>query len=192
MPSSLSDSQDLAFALKHVTRLPKSKADVQSPSAGSPVGTDIDRLSRALYLSRVLVLYQFLDSLPSRLSETQARKEWLYFQLNPPRISDGIDVFSAVFRDVMGGEPADLQRAAECRLTALGWRNHKWFSKSLTADHVKQGPFVWTRKGTLPPFYLVIDEVTPPPSTLNGRQTHPYARRVYRKRAAVYSLLGCS
>lgn len=86
----------------------------------------------------------------------------------------------------MGGDVDDLRRSAECKLTGLGWRNHKWFSRSLTALYDKEGAWVDAREGDIPPFYLVVDEIEIPV----GEASRPRAaRRVARRRAEVYSLL---
>lgn len=172
-------SQDLALALKHLE---------QSSATASAHGThDVDQVFSALYLARILVLYQLLDSLPQSLSEDQARQEWLHFQLMPPRTAAGVDVFAAVFLRVVEGDAADLRRAAKCRLTALGWRNHKWFSKSFKAIYTGQGALVDLVKGSRPPLYLFVDEITVGRSSGSGAERRD-VRRANRRRAAVHSL----
>lgn len=91
-----------------------------------------------------------------------------------------------VLEGVLGGEVDDLRRGAECKLTGLGWRNHKWFSKSLTASYEDEGAYLDCREGELPPLYLVIDEIEMPVSEKSKPRV---ARRVARRRAEVYTLL---
>lgn len=170
------ESPDLDLALRYLKR--------SSKAADAPDG---DRIFSALYLARILVLSQLLDSLPDSLSETQAREEWLHFQLNPPRTSSGDDIFSTVFSGIIEGDAADLRRAAECRLGALGWRNHKWFSRSLKASYTRKGAIVSPLDGKLPPFYLAVDEVTAGRPESIGVDTRE-VRRAYRRRAAVHTL----
>lgn len=90
---------------------------------------------------------------------------------------------------VAGGDVDDLRVIAERKLTALGWRNHRWFSQSLygtDVEGVEGGFFVDPLEEVHPPLYLVIDEIEMPA----GEGFKPRAaRRVARKRAEVYSLL---
>ncbi|EIM81133.1 uncharacterized protein STEHIDRAFT_172150 [Stereum hirsutum FP-91666 SS1] len=176
-----STSPDLAFALKLLRRLRASAA-----AAGVDTSHLADKVFYALYLSRILVLYHFLDSLPSDISESQAHREWLYFQLAPPLTSAGVDIFTAVLEGVAGGDVDDLRTVAERRLSALGWRNHQWFSQSLYGSYVEGGFYVDPLEEVHPPLYLVIDEIEMPVS--EGLKPRA-ARRVARKRAEVYSLL---
>lgn len=176
-----STSPDLAFALKLLRR-----SRTSASTDGMDVSRLLDQVFYALYLSRILVLYHFLDSLPSDLSESQAHKEWLYFQLSPPRTSAGVDIFTAVLEGVAGGDVDLLRVTAERKLTALGWRNHRWFSKSLIGTYEKEGFYVDALEEVHPPLYLVIDEIDMPAS--EGLKPRA-ARRVARRRAEVYSLL---
>ncbi|EIM81138.1 uncharacterized protein STEHIDRAFT_162130 [Stereum hirsutum FP-91666 SS1] len=178
-----STSPDLAFALKLLRRLRASAA------AGVDTSHLVDKVFYALCLSRILVLYHFLDSLPSDVSESQAHREWLYFQLAPPRTSAGVDIFTAVLEGIAGGDVDDLRMIAERILSALGWRNHQWFTQSLYgtyAEGVEGGFFVDHLEEVHPPLYLVVDEIEMPVS--EGLKPRA-ARRAARMRAEVYSLL---
>lgn len=170
-------SADLAFAIKLLNSSSASTADSV---------TNVTRIFYALYLARILVLRRFLDCLPSDLSEAQARKEWLYFQIAPPPISSGVDIFTAVFEAIAGGELKDLRRCADCTLTGLGWRNHKWFSKSFSTLYGREGAYVDVVEEGPPPLYIVVDEVEMPNSESQKPRT---VRRAARRRAQVYSLL---
>lgn len=57
------ESPDLALALRFIKQ--------SSRAADAP---DVDHIFSALYLARIVVLSEFIDSLPSSLSETQARE----------------------------------------------------------------------------------------------------------------------
>lgn len=176
-----STSPDLAFAIKLLRRSQTSRA-----AAGVDLAHSAEKLFYALYLSRILVLSQFLDSLPPDLSERQARKEWLYFQLVPPSTSAGVDIFTTVLKGVVGGDVEHLKMSAERKLSALGWRNHQWFSQSLIASYVEDGCYIDPVDQPLPPFYLAVDEIEMPASEVFTPRS---AHRIARRRAEVYALL---
>ncbi|EIM81174.1 uncharacterized protein STEHIDRAFT_142410 [Stereum hirsutum FP-91666 SS1] len=141
----------------------------------------------ALYLARVIVFSEFLDSLPDDLSEEQARKEWLYFQLAPPRASGDSedDVFATVFRAISTSDPEDIRKSAKGRMISAPWKHYKWFPKSIIVFQKQGDPLPLLDERTDPPLHLIIDEITPP----GAESSEAYAsRRARRFRELVYAL----
>lgn len=141
----------------------------------------------ALYLARVIVFSEFLDSLPDDLSEEQARKEWLYFQLAPPRASGDSedDVFATVFRALSSSKPEDIRKSAKGRMISAPWKHYKWFPKSIIVFQNQGHRFPLLDERTDPPLHVIVDEITPP----GAESSEVYAsRRARRFRELVYAL----
>lgn len=89
-----------------------------------------------------------------------ARIEWALFQRSPPRMSDGSDIFSTVYRHVTQarGSALDLKRTAEGRFRSLVKKNEHLF-----LDHILfEGRDLYFVPRYTPPFFLVVDEVEAP------------------------------
>lgn len=106
----------------------------------------------ALYLTRIIVFSRFLDRFPRDTRSKHVRSEWAVFQHNPPRMPDGDDVFSTVYRHVTRarGSVFDYKRTAEARFNTLFKRNLRIFFEKCTTPPPKV------------PFYLAVDEVEAP------------------------------
>ncbi|EIM85534.1 uncharacterized protein STEHIDRAFT_158163 [Stereum hirsutum FP-91666 SS1] len=112
----------------------------------------------ALYLTRIIALQRFLDCLPRDMDAELARSEWALFQYDPPRLPDGDDIFSAIYRRVTRacGSVFDLKRAAEARFRALVKKDRQFFLKK------REHPLVIFAASYQLPFYLAVDEVEEP------------------------------
>lgn len=115
----------------------------------------------ALYLTRIVILSMFLDHLPRDLRVEYAQSQWAAFQRNPPRTSEGDDIFSVAYRHIARaqGSILDLKRTAETRFDTLVARNQHLFNDESDAT-------------SIPPFFLAVDEVEAPifQSPLSGRR----------------------
>lgn len=141
----------------------------------------------ALYLARVVVFSEFLDSLPDDISKEQARKEWLYFQLAPPRASGDSedDVFATVFRAISTSDPEDIRKSAKGRMISAPWKHYKWFPKSIRVFQMEGEPLPLLDEDTDPPLHLIVDEITPH----GAESSEAYAsRRARRFQELVYAL----
>lgn len=170
-------SQDLALALELFN------ANVASVEPKDRA-TIADRYYQALLLTRTVVLYQFLESLPHDLSADQVRKEWLYFQLSPPRTSPDTDIFASVFQALVAGSRENLRSCARSWMCSTTWRRFRWFPKSFLVFDYSGTPIPSVNDGKQPPFYVVVDEVVP--STIDDARLH--SRRATRRRKAVCEL----
>lgn len=170
-------SQDLALALK----LFKSSTALAKPEDHPAIA---DHYYQALLLSRNLVLYQFLESLPRDLSADQARKEWLFFQLRPPHTPDN-DLFVSVFRAVVSGSRENLRSRAKSWMSTTAWRHFRWFQKSFLVYDCAGTPIPCVNPDAeQPSFHVVIDEVISP--AIDGARLH--SRRANKRRQAVREL----
>lgn len=147
-------SQDSALAL----RLFEASVASAKPEDRSAIS---QRCFYALYLTRIVVFSELLDSLPQDLSADQARKEWLYFQLCPPRTSPDSDIFGSVFQAISTGRSEDLRSCARSRMCTAAWRHFKWFGQSFVISRTSEKPFPMAKEGNQPLFHVVVDEVMP-------------------------------
>lgn len=155
-------SQDLFLATQELGATVDTA--ILSPEAISRRTAAAERCFYALYLTRIIVLSRFLEFLPKDLPDGYHHACWAVFQQNPPRTSDGDDVFSVVYRHVARarGSIAELKRTAETRFDTLVERSPGFFFKL----------HEWGRYPPRFPFYLAVDEVEAPisPHLLSGRR----------------------
>lgn len=120
------------------------------------------RCFNALYLTRIIALQRFLDCLPRDVDAEIARIEWALFQFDPPRLPDGDDIFSVIYRHVTRacGSVFDLKRAAEGRFRALVKKDRHLFLKKSQLQ--SQLPYVLFQFSRQLPFLLAVDEVEKP------------------------------
>ncbi|EIM79039.1 uncharacterized protein STEHIDRAFT_173254 [Stereum hirsutum FP-91666 SS1] len=156
-------SQDLLLATQELGATVDTAS--LSPEAISCRTAAAERCFYALYLTRIIVLSRFLEFLPKDLDDGYHHACWAVFQRNPPRTSEGDDVFSVVYRQVARarGSIAELRRTAETRFETLVERNKRLFVR-LNARGARYPPRF--------PFYLAVDEVEAPtsPNLLSGRR----------------------
>ncbi|EIM78983.1 uncharacterized protein STEHIDRAFT_126666 [Stereum hirsutum FP-91666 SS1] len=145
-------SQDLLLATQELGATVDTAS--LSPEAISRRTAAAERCFYALYLTRIIVLSRFLEFLHIDPDDGYHHACWAVFQQNPPRTSDGDDVFSVVYRHVARarGSIAELKRTAETRFETLVERRARYPPRF--------------------PFYLAVDEVEAPtsPNLLSGRR----------------------
>ncbi|EIM79691.1 uncharacterized protein STEHIDRAFT_163512 [Stereum hirsutum FP-91666 SS1] len=152
-------SQDLILAIQELGATIDTAT--LSPEAISRRAAIAELCFYTLYLTRIIVLSRFLECLPQDIFVRFARSEWAVFQRDPPRTSEGDDVFSVVYRHVAKARRsiAGLKRTVETRFETLVYKNKHLFNDQ-------------SDPASIIPFYLAVDEVDTPvgQTPLSGRR----------------------
>lgn len=152
-------SQDLILAIQELGA--SIDTATPSPEAISRRAAIAELCFYTLYLTRIVVLSRFLECLPHDIHVPFARSEWAVFQRDPPRTSEGDDIFSVVYRYIAKARRsiAGLKRTAETRFETLVYKNQRLFTNHCPI-------------ALQTPFYLAVDEVDTPvgQTPLSGRR----------------------
>ncbi|EIM79646.1 uncharacterized protein STEHIDRAFT_163470 [Stereum hirsutum FP-91666 SS1] len=152
-------SQDLILAIQELGATIDTAT--LSPEAISRRAAMAELCFYTLYLTRIVVLSRFLECFPQDIYVPFARSEWAVFQRDPPRTSEGEDIFSVVYRHVAKARHsiAGLKRTAETRFETLVYKNKRLFTNH--CEIASQTPFC-----------LAVDEVDTPvgQTPLSGRR----------------------